>query len=115
LAFCHLYIGEGTTTACEAGCLGVPWIAVRDKALGYLNDQEDKYELGKRIDRIDLALIEAEKYLGNINLKREWGKKREILLKDKIDVSSFLSWFILNYPESHRIMKSDPNYQNRFK
>jgi len=114
LAFCSLYIGEGTTTASEAGILGVPWIALRDKPLGYLNDQEDNYGLGIRTDNFDLALEKAEEYLAQ-GVKEEWKEKREKLLANKIDVSAFITWFLKNYPESHEIMKENPDYQNKFK
>ncbi len=115
LSFCSLYIGEGTTTASEAGVLGVPWIVLRDKPLGYLIDQEKKYGLGVRVNNLDLAFIKVEEYLENKDLKEEWNMKREKLLSDKIDVSAFITWFMMNYPESHSIIKKDPNYQNRFK
>jgi hypothetical protein len=37
------------------------------------------------------------------------------MLKEKIDVTAFLVWFIENYPESVRIMREDPDYQEKFK
>ncbi|MDY7394086.1 DUF354 domain-containing protein [Aureibaculum sp. 2210JD6-5] len=115
LSFCSLYIGEGTTTASEAGVLGVPWIALRDKPLGYLIDQEEKYELGIRTENLDLALNKAEDILQNTNSRYEWSLKRGRLLKDKIDVSAFITWFIKNYPKSHSIMRENPDFQNKFK
>ena len=49
------------------------------------------------------------------NLKEKWQEKRDLMLKDKIDVSQFFVWFIENYPESARIMRENPDYQYRFK
>jgi hypothetical protein len=49
------------------------------------------------------------------NLKEEWQKRRMKMLADKIDVTAFMVWFIENYPESVRIMKTDPDYQYRFR
>jgi len=115
LSHCTLYIGEGTTTASEAGVLGVPWINIQLTKRGYLIDQEEYYGLGCRIEDMDLAFQKAEEYLENNQIKSEWELKRKKLLEDKIDVSAFFTWFIMSYPESHRIMKHDPNYQNRFK
>ncbi len=115
LSYCSLYIGEGTTTASEAGVLGVPWIALRNMPLGYLIDQEENYKLGVRIENFNTALEKAEDFLKNKNIKSEWRKKRDKLLKDKINVSAFITWFIKNYPESHKIMEKNPEYQNRFK
>lgn len=115
LANCSLYIGEGTTTASEAGVLGVPWIALRPDPLGYLEDQEKKYELGFRTVDLKYAFETAIKWLNHDGLKDEWAKKREKLLADKIDVSAFFVWFIENYPDSHKIMKNNPDYQNQFR
>ena len=114
LSFCSLYIGEGTTTASEAGVLGVPWIVLRDKPLGYLIDQEEKYGLGFRTENIDIALQRSEEFLQD-DIKLKWAKKKNRLLADKIDVSAFITWFLKNYPQSHNIMKKNPNYQNSFK
>ena len=42
----------------------------------------------------------VEQLLAEKNLKELWGKKRQHLLNDKIDVSSFVIWFVENYPAS---------------
>ena len=115
LSFCTLYIGEGTTTASEAGVLGVPWINIQKTKRGYLIDQEVNYGLGFRTEDMDYAMEKAKEYLKNDNIKKEWSVKRKNLLDDKIDVSAFFSWFLQNYPESHRIMKETPDFQNKFK
>lgn len=115
LAHCTLYIGEGTTTASEAGVLGVPWIALRPQSLGYLNDQEKKYNLGFRTNDIEFAFNKALEWIKDDELLEKWNVKRRKLISDKIDVSAFLAWFIENYPESHEIMKENPQYQNKFK
>lgn len=115
LSFCTLYIGEGTTTASEAGVLGVPWINIQQTQRGYLIDQEENYGLGFRTDNMDVAFQKAGEFLKNKTIKSEWKDKRAKLLKDKIDVSAFFTWFIQNYPESHKIMEENPNYQNKFK
>ena len=114
LSFCSLYIGEGTTTASEAGVLGVPWINIQKTTRGYLIDQEKNYKLGFRTDNVDKAFQTAIEWIQKDNLKIGWQVKRDKLLNNKIDVSSFLIWFIENYPESHKIMKENPKYQNRF-
>ncbi|MBA7530000.1 hypothetical protein ES705_22202 [subsurface metagenome] len=115
LSSCHIYIGEGTTTASEAGVLGVPWINIQKQNRGYLIDQEENYELGFRTENIDYAFSKAIEWIKDDNIKEKWRKKKEKLLMEKIDLSSFLIWFIENYPESHKIMKDDPDFQNRFK
>jgi predicted glycosyltransferase len=115
LSFCTLYIGEGTTTASEAGVLGVPWINILKTKRGYLMDQENNYRLGKRVDKLKNGFELCIKWLKDDDLVAKWEGKQARLLSDKIDLSSFLTWFIENYPESHKIMKENPDYQNRFK
>ena len=48
------------------------------------------------------------------DLKQEWQKKREKLLKDKIDVTKFMVDFIENYPASFREYENSnlKKYQN---
>ncbi|MCD4832940.1 MAG: DUF354 domain-containing protein [Bacteroidales bacterium] len=115
LSFCSLYIGEGTTTASEAGVMGVPWINIQQTKRGYLIDQEEKYSLGFRTDNIDHAFTTALEWLKQDDLLVNWKKKREKLLNNKIDVASFFVWFIENYPESHKVMNDNPDYQLIFK
>ena len=115
LSYCSLYVGEGTTTASEAGVLGVPWINIQKTTRGYLIEQEVKYGLGFRTDDIDYAFKTAIDWIKKDNLKEEWKIKQKKLLSEKIDVSSFLIWFIENYPESHKIMINNPEFQNNFK
>ena len=115
LSFCSIYIGEGTTTASEAGVLGVPWINIQSTTRGYLIDQEKNYGLGFRTGNIDFAFNKAIEWLKDDTLKEKWEIKRLKLISDKIDVSSFLIWFIQNYPESFGIMKENPDYQYNFK
>ncbi len=115
LSFCSLYIGEGTTTASEAGVLGVPWIALRPLPLGYLNDQEENYKLGLRTSDLRFAFETALDWIKRDDIKGIWKLKRQKLLTDKIDFTAFLVWFIENYPQSHKDMKKDMLLQNNFK
>jgi hypothetical protein len=49
------------------------------------------------------------------DLKTAWQIKKNKMLADKIDVTSFWCWLVQNYPESEMILKQNPDYQNRFK
>ena len=57
----------------------------------------------------------VDKLLKKNNLKEEWYKKRQKMLKDKIDLSSFMIWLFENYPYSIKKIKRHPEYQKRFK
>lgn len=115
LSYCTLYIGEGTTTASEAGVLGVPWINIQEAKRGYLIDQEKNYKLGLRISDLEKAFEIALEWIKRDDIIEIWKEKRQKLLKDKIDATEFFLWFIENYPRSHTIMKNYPDYQNTFK
>ena len=119
LAFANLYIGDSQTMAAEAGVLGTPFIRFNDFVgkIGYLKELEEKYKLGFgfKTDQADEMLDKLKELLQMKNIKQEWRKRRQKMLLDKIDVTAFLVWFVENYPASAKIMKENPEYQNRFK
>ena len=119
LYYASLYIGEGATIASESAVLGTHAIYANTLRLGYTDEEEEKYDLvynfsdGKIMEK--QAFNKALELLENINLRKEGKRKRERLLKDKIDVTAFMVWFVENYPESFREMKENPRIQERFK
>jgi predicted glycosyltransferase len=115
LAFCSLYLGEGSTSAAESGVLGVPWIFIQDLKLGNLIDQDKNYGLGYHIPDLDKALDKVKELIIDKDLKNKWRKKREKFLNDKIDVTKFLVWFIENYPDSFNQSRDNIDFQNKFK
>jgi hypothetical protein len=85
--------------ASEAACLGTPSFYINSLSLGYCNEIENKYGLLFNF-RSSIGLIEKmNSVLNNISII-DWAFKREKLLTDKIDVTSYLIWFIENYPKS---------------
>jgi len=111
LSFADLVVSEGATMASEAGVLGTPTIYVNSLARCYNEDQE-KYGTVFNF-RDGTNVFEKVKELANGSLKQKENHKR--ILKDKINLTSFLVWFIENYPKSKLIMKKNPEYENRFK
>lgn len=118
MAFACLYIGDSQTMAAEAGVLGVPFIRFNDFVgrLGYLNELELKYELGFGFtpDHASEMLEKVRMLTLNNELKTQWTEKKKRMLAEKIDVAKFFTWFYENYPESVKIMKENPEYQDRF-
>jgi len=102
LWYSTLYLGEGATIASEAAILGTPSIFISSLAgrLGYLDELERKYGLMYSFVNSDDALEKAIEILKKPYVKEDWRMKREIMLKDKIDVTEFIVWFIENYPQS---------------
>ena len=97
LYYSSLYIGEGATMASEAAILGVPAIFVSSLRLGYLTELEKKYGLAFSFNNSTEALDKAIDILNTKEFKKEYNAKRERLLKDKIDVTSFMTSCITSF------------------
>jgi predicted glycosyltransferase len=110
LAYAALYIGEGGTITTEAAVLGTPAIHIEanpqggatGNTSGNFLEIRDKYELMYFFPEQDAALEKAVEILENIDSKKEWKQKQERLLADKINVSAWMTDFIVNYPESYQ-------------
>jgi predicted glycosyltransferase len=108
LYYAQLYIGEGGTMATEAAILGTPAIHIEATASGKATGElcgnflelRDKYDLLYFFADQNQALEKAIEILEDKNSKSEWQRKRERLLKDKIDVTAWMTDFIERYPES---------------
>ena len=103
LSYAMLYIGEGATMASEAAVLGTPSIFVSSLAGTYGNfiELEETYDLLYSFTNGNAALEKSVEILKDKKSKEKWMVKRERLLKDKIDMTAFIVWFIENYPSSH--------------
>ena len=119
LTFASLYIGDSQSMAVEAAMLGVPSIRFNDFAgkISVLEELEHKYGLtyGIKTDHPERLFEKINELLAIQNLREEFQFRRRKMLADKIDVTAFLVWFIENYPKSKEIMKTNPDYQYRFK
>jgi predicted glycosyltransferase len=114
LAYTDLFIGEGATMASECAMLGTPAIYVNTMEAGTIDDQEREgllFHFRKFNGVIDKALEIINKH----GLREEFTIRRAKMIKNKIDVTAFLIWFIENYPRSSKTMKENHGYQERFK
>jgi uncharacterized protein len=122
LYYSDIYIGDSQSMAMEAAVLGVPSIRF-NKFVDYFNvsvldELEKKYKLTCSINancpnKLEEKILE---YLNTPSLKNKWHIKRKKMLSEKIDVSSFLVWFVENYPESVKIVKENECFKtNRIK
>jgi uncharacterized protein len=114
LFYSTLYIGEGATTASESAMLGTPAIYVNSLSAGTLEEQE-RLGLLFSFRNPEGVLEKALELLKMPDLKTEFHKRRDAMLAETIDVTAFMVWFIENYPGSVKIMKENPEYQERFK
>lgn len=113
MAFASIYIGDSQSMAVEAAMLGVPSVRFNDFAgkIGVLEELEQKYMLTKGIASTHPEKLYAwvDSLLHEPDLKSLYSTRRRVMLDDKIDVTAFLTWFIENYPESRRLMLSEPS------
>jgi predicted glycosyltransferase len=108
MSFASLYMGEGGTMAAEAAILGTPAIHIESNASGIatgnlsgnFRELRDRYGLLYFFADQNEAFSKALEILKNRHAKQEWQKKRENLLKDKVDVTAWMTDFIERYPQS---------------
>jgi predicted glycosyltransferase len=119
LYFSKMFIGDSQTMASEASVLGVPSIRCNSFAgrISYLTEQEKKYKLTfafkpyeseKMFDRIG-KILEID------DTKKEWELRKQKMLNDKIDVTSFFTWLICEYPQSINQLRTNSNIEANFK
>ena len=125
LYYASLYFGEGGTTAVEAALLGTPSVHVEafktksgevvdaTKIHGNFDELANKYGMLYTFVDQNQALNKALEILQDENAKKEMRKKREKLLREKIDVTAFMTDFIENYPESFYEYMRRKGYEER--
>ncbi|MBE0582956.1 MAG: hypothetical protein IH612_04255 [Desulfofustis sp.] len=94
LAYARLFIGESATMASEAACLGTPAVFISTSIRGYTNEQENRYGLAftfsnPKTCQID-GLAKGLEILRDPDSKKNWTRKRDRMLEDKIDVTRFI-------------------------
>ena len=120
--YATLFVGDSQTMTSEAAVLGTPSIRCNTFVgrIHYLEEEEHRYGLtyGFRPSESDAMFERVEELLamGTAELKKEWGKRREVLLNEKIDYTAFMVWFVENYPSSVELTKNaDDKFWQQFK
>ncbi len=105
LYYATLYIGEGATTASECAILGTHAIYVNTLRLGYMDEEEEKYDLVYNCTNPESmereAFGKAIELLKDPNLRQDGKTKREKLLADKIDVTKFMVDLVFDLVGQH--------------
>jgi uncharacterized protein len=115
LAHASLYIGEGSTTASECSILGTPNIYINSLVVGYCKEQEEKYNVCFHL-KSEAGIIEKSlEILCDDSFRDKLKSNHSRMLKEKINPTAFMVWFIENFPQSAQIMKDDPDYQYNFR
>lgn len=119
LAFAKLYVGDSQSMAVEAAMLGTPNLRFNDFAgkIGVLEELEHKYQLTYAIPSSDSERLFAkiDEMLAIPDLREIFQQRKHKMLSEKIDVTAFFTWFIENYPDSLKIVKTHPEYPLNFK
>jgi len=119
LAYASLLFGESATMASECAVLGTPAIFLDNDGRGYTDEEENKYGLvfnfTESLEDQQKSIQKGIDLLSIDNIKKEWQKRRDKMLSEKIDANAFIIWFIENYPRSVKIMKVNPEYQYSFR
>jgi predicted glycosyltransferase len=114
-----MLISDSQSMTMEAAMLGIPTIRFSDFAgkISVLEELEKVYGLtyGFLTNAPEKLIIKLKTLLSCAELEREFQNRRQKMLNDKIDVTSFLVWLIENFPGSVKTIKENPEYQNRFK
>ena len=112
---CELFVSESGTMASEAAIFGKPVVYVNSLPLmGYL-EEEQKAGLLFHFHKSERVINKVNEILSIPDSKKAFESLGKKMLNNKIDATAFLVWFIENYPASVKIMKENPDYQNRFK
>lgn len=115
--YADLYIGDSQSMAVESAMLGIPGIRFNDFVgkIGVLNELENTYKLttGIPASNPDKLFAEVQKFLKDSSLKHKFIQRRKLLLKTKIDVTAFITWFIENYPHSVDKLNNFSSYKEQ--
>ncbi len=121
LAHASLVFGESATMVSEGVVLGVPGVYIDNTGRYYTREIAAKYNLCHNFTEseedqqaaIDCALNILQR--NKADLQAYYADKRNQLLRDCIDVTAFLVWFVEEYPASKQIMQKNLDYQFNFR
>ena len=122
LYYATMFVGDSQTMTSEAAVLGTPSIRCNTFVgrIHYLEEEEHRYDLtyGFRPENSEAMFSRVNELLamGTGALKAEWGKRREVLLKEKIDYTGFLTYFVEHFPKSvEEVRGADKSFWEQFK
>ena len=118
LTHANLFFGESATMATESALLGTPAIFMNENWFGSTGEAEEYgllFSFRSSSKSQTDAISKGVELLSDPKIKREIQQNRASYLKNKIDVTAFMVWFIENYPESYKIMRENPEYQYKFR
>jgi predicted glycosyltransferase len=119
LFYANIFVGDSQTMTSEAAVLGTPAFRCNDFVgnISVMDEKEEKYGLSFNYRPLDFDKMysKIESLLKVENYKKVFHEKRMIMLKDKIDLSSFMIWLFENFPLSIKEIESETFTFERFK
>jgi predicted glycosyltransferase len=116
--FADLFISDSQTMTSEAAILGTPAFRFNDFVgkISVMEEKEFKYGLAFGFLTDDfISLFETVgRFLEIKDLKEKFHIKRDIMLKDCIDLTKFMVWLFEDFPYSLQEIKKNPEYQKKF-
>ncbi len=104
IAFSSLMFGESGTMTSEAAMLGTPAVFINNlhSKLGTIKTQAEIYKLVFPFSESEDDQLRAiEKGVEILNTSSEvWEKRKTRLFNETIDITDFLEWFLIHYPDS---------------
>jgi predicted glycosyltransferase len=101
LCYATMFIGDSQTMTSEAAVLGVPALRCNSLAgsISYLREEEETYGLtyAYKPEEFDCLRDKIEELLRMDDLRGEWQRRRDVMLKEKIDLTAFMIWLAENY------------------
>jgi len=117
--YATMFIGDSQTMTAESAVLGTPAFKCNSFAgeMAVANEIEHKYGLSfsYKPEQFDEMLKQIEELLTIPDLKENWQVKRNTMLKDKIDVTAFMNWFVENFPAGIDSVKNKTYLYEQFK
>lgn len=114
LAFSHLYVGEGITTASESSLLGVPAVLINTLTTSYIDEHEKNGLLFRYSNAAD-AVGKIRELADNDNIRAEFRQKSKAVTGELIDCTRYLVWLLDNYPSSIAQLQQNPLFQYSFR
>jgi predicted glycosyltransferase len=116
LQYANLFIGESGSMATEAAVLGTPSIVVNSstKYFGvfeYISKFGNLFYFDEEVE----AIGKIEQLLSQNKLNENAANNAQKYVKETINLTDFMVWFIENFPQSFSLMQKNPNYQYKFK
>ncbi len=115
MAYASLYIGEGGTMASEAACLGIPSIYINSLDAGVFHEEEKFHLLHSFREMGEEVINKAVEIIQNKETKILYKRYQSDFLSDMISVSDYITWVVEEFPESIQKIKTNPDFQKRFR